>query len=320
MKPQKTIFAGIACLLLLTMLSISQKEEASLPCSASDIAATIDESKRFKIRMISESANEDGSVTKTFGYTVLPADATMQDITASAAFIDDSSCEEVLSVSVSTADKTVSLTCFCAFDRQIIVRLVSVANPDASATVTLDYVKKLLAIEKRNPDSDYYAGKGWNSDYTRISDFSVSNFIAPQYSVYTKDAAYSFKAKNVYCYLDEVCTNTKYSRCFTEDVTDGIKMLLEEKIQQGDGPVTAEELWNISTDAAYHSALYAVSQDDPSMNYLGYMFSATFYCVEVPTKILAETSGYLSLSLMHDYTGFTVDVESLTAEVPSIEF
>ena len=93
------------------------------------------------LELLSSTIDENDVITKSFTYSVLPENATNQSITAKASYTNESDCSEYLTVEVDEDTKTVTIYCYKDFSNLILVRLVSVSNKAATATITVNYEK-----------------------------------------------------------------------------------------------------------------------------------------------------------------------------------
>lgn len=300
-------------------------EQAEKDSTKDDVETSIKENG-VSLKLLSTSTTSEGYVVKTFTFGVEPANATDQTVTASAKYKDGSDCSAVMSVAINNEAKTIALTCKGAFSKQIIVTVTSKANSSAKATITLDYVKKLLSISKNKTEINIGAGM---SGITYDSNFALNSMITPSYSVFTKDKTYTYNVKDVSVGLDEWVYGSEYVQdqfMFTEFL-DPLMDMLETRIKNKEAFPTKEEIWNITNDNDLHSILkyYAedVKQGTQTDYFCSFIFTATYYCVEDPTiEVKYDTSNqvYINFYPAYDWTGFNVGVDRITVETPNIEF
>lgn len=283
------------------------------------------------LKLLATSTTSEGYVVKTFGFTITPSNASDQTVNAEAKYKDGSDAADVIAVSVDNEAKTISLTNKGAFSQQIVVTVTSNDNAQAKATITVDYVKKLLGIHssvEKEGDGNYYFFGG-NYTGNNLSDFSISSMITPEYSVYTKDKNYTFAVKDVSVLEDEwLCSSAEYFDIINSDhIGRAIAKLLEEKIKTGGALPTAEEIWNIDSEPGWHSYLSYISENhlnEESDEHLSFVLKATYYCVEDPSIELKFSDDfydtYLFLSFDYDYSDKTVEVSGINTEVSNIEF
>jgi len=301
--------------------------EQSQKDSKDDVETSIKENG-VSLKLLSTSTTKEGYVVKTFTFGVEPANATDQTVTAAAKYKDGSDCSAVMSVAVNNEAKTIALTCKAAFSKQIIVTVTSNANSNAKATITLDYVKKLLSINKNKTDINIGAGM---SGITYDSNFALNSMIDPSYSVYTKDKNYTFAIKDVSVGLDEWVYGSEYvtDEIMIREFLTPLMNLVETKIQNKAEAPTKEEIWNITDDNTWHSILkyYAedVKQGKNTEYFCSFILQATYYCVEDPTIEVKYDSNngareFINFYPAYDWSGFSVNVDKITVETPTIEF
>lgn len=343
-KTENKILTGVSILLLILLTGTitagictnwfqNNPFEQSQKDSKDDVETSIKENG-VSLKLLSTSTTKEGYVVKTFTFGVEPANATDQTVTASAKYKDGGDCSAVMSVAVNNEAKTIALTCKAAFSKQIIVTVTSNANSSAKATITLDYVKKLLAINDKNSTISLAVGDGYvlqEKDYARyVNNFSINEMITPSYSVFTKDKNYTFAVKDVTVGVDEIIydgsdldlgwdSNILYQTYLTP-----VANLLKTKIQNKGSVPTKEEIWNAVDDNTWHSFLKGYEKNVKQNNYTEYVcsfaFTATYYCIEDPTKELAINNGYINFYPAYDWSGFSVNVDRITVETPTIEF
>ena len=93
----------------------------------------------LSIKKLTTSTNSQGQAVQTFNYSVTPANASNQAVTATVKYKDGTDCSAVMAVTTDTATKTISLTCKGEFAKQITLTVTSAANASAKATATVDY-------------------------------------------------------------------------------------------------------------------------------------------------------------------------------------
>lgn len=317
-----TVTAGICT----DWFSRNPFEQAEKDSTKDDVETSIKENG-VSLKLLSTSTTSEGYVVKTFTFGVEPANATDQTVSATAKYKDGSDCSAVMSVTVNNSAKTIALTCKAAFSKQIIVTVTSNANSSAKATINLDYVKKLLSINKKNVTIDIGANF---PGITFNNSFAIDQMITPSYSLYTKDKTYTFNVKDVTVDVDEMIydgsdlnlgldTEVLYREYLTP-----VMDLLQTKIQNKAAAPTKEEIWNAVDDNTWHSLLKGYEKQVKQNNYSEYLCSftlnATYYCVEDPSKELVLNPDYIGFYPAYDWTGFSVNVDKITVETPNIEF
>lgn len=256
------------------------------------------------LRLVNKTTNSYGEVDQTFTYSVSPANATNQAVTATAKYTDGTSCDSVMTVTVDTAAKTIKTSCKAAFNKKITITVTSAANSNAKGTVTLEYVKKLKSItaksDKIQLGGDQIAG------FVKKDKITWTDFYTPNYSVYTKDKTYNFTVSNV---VVDVATYDDGGDFEDYGLASLVAPLIKSAIET-QGTISDDQLWNLKNDNSYHSALkdggcitytvsFTITSDGKSANYL---------------KQFAVGIGGRAFS------GKTVNVDSITLETTTIEF
>ncbi len=113
------------------------------------------EAKNLSLKLAAVMLAEDGSVTKEFTYTITPENATNQSINVSVAWAqndssvtDDDSFKnsktvtDYVTIAKDESQQKITLTCKQAFGSQVIANISSVDNPEAKASVKVEYRKK----------------------------------------------------------------------------------------------------------------------------------------------------------------------------------
>ncbi len=282
-------------------------------------------SEGIKIRLLSTQTNQDQSVVKTFSYSIEPSNATNKEVTVTSAYLDGSDSSTVISTSVDTATQTIAVTCKGAFKQKIVVKIVSVDNPNAYAEVTLNYVKKIESIE--GTIKNLYVGNGWEYDSkTDHIDTSVTyaDFITPTYSDFTKDKQYTFAMKDIEIIEDEFLIQGALPNQDTDELYASLTVMLYDAFNNQGALPTTEDLWNAVDSNEYRSWLLNVADSDPMSDaYLCLEVTGTIYCVEDPTISVRLGGGsffYVYFSFQGDYSNFKVGVDSITVETTEVDF
>ena len=285
---------------------------------AEDNLDTEIESKGIKLKLLTTNEAEDGSITKTFNYTITPANATNQNVTATAKYKDGTSCSSVLTTSVNSTDKTISIVCKSAFAQQIEVVVTSEANENAKATIKVDYVKKLLSIESKQA-STYFIGNGYEDKENYLTNLNVLNFINPVYSIYSKDKTYTFEVYEKY-------PSSVYALCGGRTLSDNFKNSFAgtyfDNILLGYGEFSYDTIWNNCQANNNDKSILKQLSDATNLtsHYIGITSSFKVRCVE--DKTIKNDSMLVSFnySCQGAYSDKTVGVDSLNVEVENIEF
>jgi len=213
----------------------------------------------IKLALVTTDKNTDGSVVKTFSYTISPANATNQNVSVEAKYKDGTSCSEALIASVNTEEKTISLTCKTAFAQQIEVVVTSEANANATATIKVDYEKKISYLAQK---------ENLNLEYNPTSKFKATDFIDYSFSEYTIDKNYTFKITQANAFeFDQVkssaniekaknyCSATTINSIFNSDNFGDFLKSYFLNLNEKDFP-TASEIWNYENEALINSSKY----------------------------------------------------------------
>lgn len=312
------LFAGVGLVSTLVNNPIVEESESEFNSQIVNNGVTL--------RMLSTNNNADGSVTKTFSFTVTPANATNQNVTAVAKYKDATDCSAVVTVSVNNTSKTIAITCKAAFAKQVIVTVTSSDNSSATGTVTLDYVKKLLSMTDKTDGADYYYyGNGYTSATSGYaSSLAPTALMTPSYSVYTKDKTYTYTTTVTSIELDETNFSSSYlSKVASTDAYDNLAIFLEQQLVAKSTASTfdAQTIWNMSSSNYWHSFLKDVGSATPtdSSNYICYIVSMNITCDQDSTKSISGDYSF-AISLKNDYSTYSVSVDSISLETGAIEF
>lgn len=284
------------------------------------------ESRGVRIRLLSTRTLEDQSVEKTFSYSVEPSNATNKDVKVTSAYVDGSDSSAVITTSVDTVSKTITVVCKGAFKQKIIVKVTSVDNPEAYAEVTLNYVKKIESIE--GSITSLFVGNGWDFDepqYHKDTTVTYADFITPTYSDFTKDKQYTFAMKDIQIIDDEFLIQGSLPAQDTEELYTELTVMLYDAFNNQGALPTTEDMWNAVDSDAYRSWLLSVNDLDPWADdaYLCLEVRGTIYCVEDPSisvQIGGGTHFYVYFSFQGDYSDYKVGVDSISVEQTEIDF
>ncbi len=266
------------------------------------------------LKLLQKTNNSYGEVDQTFTYSVTPSNATNQAVTAVAKYQDGTSCDAVMAVSVDTSAKTIKLSCKGAFSKKITVTVTSSANSSAKGTVTVDYVKKLKSITAKNTNIQI-GGKNTSTanDYVKKDKISWTDFYTPNYSVYTKDKNYTFTTG---LFEDQTTYDIQFDEeigitGLPSDYREKFESLVRNAIANQSG-ITDDQIWNLYSTNAYHSALVDAEWDA----------IVNFECSIKTTSDGKEalSSCYIAIGLGRDWSSRSVGVDSLTLESSALEF
>ena len=243
------------------------------------------------IKFLNEAISENGSITKTFTYTIKPETATNQSIKISYEYEDGNSCDDVITASKNETSRIISVTCLQAFDIPIILKLTSVSNPEAYATITLQFEKKLERIDIPK-----------DRLFSYCEDFYVFNhdlMLIPVYSKFTKDKDYTFSIEvTSISHESGLESNPDIVSTFLSAVKD---MVENEK------EWTAECWWTMDSRNQWHETLLNFTEDDFALASITY----SVICNETNMKV-TDIDGEVELPLQMDYSSFETKVSSIS--------
>lgn len=150
----------------------------------------------MNLRLLKSETRANGEVVKTFTYTITPATATNQEVNVAVAFADNSSSttdddawksgktiEDYVTIANDSATKTITLTNKQAFGSQVIATITSIDNPEAKATVKVEYRKK-RTYSISTSGNTIEISKSW-SDYAKGEYIESVGTLANQDETYT---------------------------------------------------------------------------------------------------------------------------------------
>lgn len=317
-RSEKITTAVLACLLIGGVAAIGGKVYHDSTKKEPGVIETIpgDEDVSIKqngitIKKLNSVTNQDGSVTKTFTYTISPVNATNKAISASAKYADGTACTDVVTVSTNTSNQTISITCKKDFGKVINVTITSLANSSATATIKLNYTKKLKSITGLTKTITFE-----NNSSTHTA--NLADYYTPVYSAYTKDATYRFEinkndsADPFWCEWGDGIDDSK------KILSTKLAAKIEEAIANNTALPNASDIWNLDSSNAYHSWLIDMTKNNTSFLEMNCYF--TVKNVEDPTKKAScEVDIRYNIGAF-DYLSKTVGVDSLAAELTTIDF
>lgn len=264
-------------------------------------------SKGMKIKMLSSITNEDGSVTKTIGYSVLPANATNKDVNVNVQYKDGSACSDIATVSINQKEKTVAITVTKSFSKEIHVILTSVSNSSVTATIKLNYEKRLVSLNKKITSNEINFGN-WKNEVNTLKDFKLENFVEAEYSEFTYDKNYTFEVSHVE--IAEGDFSTDITELSDVDLSLNFSRLIQNKISN-QSTITAEDIWNLSATEDWHYLLSNFSIDQQTIPYYHTTFNAIYSNVSQPDKKAVYENVDLYVSLTNDYSSFVTEVTGI---------
>lgn len=141
-----------------------------------------------RVRYVKSGTTAEGYATRTFNYTFTPANTTNKKVTTTLKYIDNSSCDDVMTVEVNAVEQTITLTCLKAFNKQIVLTVTSVADPSVKGVVSINYVKKVTNIEATDNLVHPYGYAYTNNQHSNNVPLKIT------YSDYSKDATFNIVA------------------------------------------------------------------------------------------------------------------------------
>ena len=272
------------------------------------------------LELLSSTIEEGDVITKTFTYSVLPENATNQSITAKASYTNETDCSEYLTVEVDEATKTVTIYCYKDFSNLILIRLVSVSNKAATATITVNYEKKVKDIVENY--NGLIVGGDLNifkDTYTRS--YYIMQNVTPVYSNYTVDKQYQLTENHTLPVLHLV--DGQY---INDELEEKFINMVDLWIMNGYCSFSEYILWNMSNEKEWHDYLEGISntpEEDCIYTedniYVYRLTSDITYTCGDKTKTIS-TSFYISL--YHDYSELIteVQVESIKSSTLNVIF
>lgn len=275
----------------------------------------------IKLKLLSSNVLDNGSVEKIFSYSINPDNATVQEITAEAKYSDDTSCDDVLKVNVLNGTKQIVLTCTGAFDKVINVTLTSIDNSEATATITVNYIKRIEGVEIRlNRSIDVI---------DQVKAFTLNDFYDGVYSKYTKDKTYTLSwYQDPYVELQSG-VNDNIGGVIDDGLSKFESLIIERITNFGAFP-TAEEIWNLSETQEWkefllqHSPSYDGEVDppyvvNPDVDYYKFHIDGRLLINEDPNLYFDLDTEFFIATILYDYNEFKVPVEEVVPEVPNVD-
>ncbi len=295
---------GILGSLTNILTSMPNNQEQPSVNNKNDIVSTEITENGIKLVLLSSQENNNQNITKVFGYEITPSDATIQDILIDLKYIDGENCDSVMTYTHDQNNKTITLTCLSDFDKQIKMVLTALDNESATATIVIDYVKKILSINL------YYQSSielKYGVKYDNYGLFDLDYLVGPTYSKYTKDKEYTFKL--------EATVDVEIEQC-SEQFNMGLKELFTKFVQCEIMFPSEEQLWNLCSNTKDKYILSSLK------NVLEVSISGDVYCVENPSIVSNNSfnKDIFYADIAYDFSEFKTNVDSIVVNNPSIEF
>ena len=104
-----------------------------------DDLQTTEEVENMSVKLMNKTENQDGSISYTYTYTVMPGNSTRKDIIGELSFVDGTEgIDEFLSFNIDQDNKRFTITKKADFAHQAKLVLTCNANTNIKATITLD--------------------------------------------------------------------------------------------------------------------------------------------------------------------------------------
>lgn len=251
------------------------------------------------IKLVNEIRNEDGTITRTFTYSIQPESATNQSVEVSMEYDTGYPCDDVIEVNINENTKTINVTCLKPFSTPISLKVISLSNPDAVSSITLHYEKKVTKI---SPTKDEFVTYG--EDFTTFDQSLLYNV---DYSIYTIDKDYSFKIELVdVCYDDGFDAWPDLKNAFLNEVEN---MINNESLW------TADTWWNLDDRLEWRESLLDFTEEDFASAEITY----NVICIETGQKI-NNISTAIGIPLGMDYSNHEIKVNTINLSSSTLIF
>ena len=261
------------------------------------------DAKNLNLKLLSVMLADDGSVIKEFTYEINPSNASNQSINVSVAWAGDESSSsdddsfksgktvtDYVTIAKDESQKKITLTCKQAFGSQVLANVVSIDNPEAKASVKVEYRKK-------RTHSYEISGNTISS-----SVISVDDLINFTYQDSVGTLPFNGEAEDVFS-LEDGTINSAVSSVFT-----GHTNLINALIQGSDFSTILSEVNSLEADA-YNDVVEAMNSHSTDLITRSWTFS------NADTNSLSGTITYGV-----DLGTTTVKVEGIIIGDTSIEF
>lgn len=284
----------------------------------------------IQVKFLQSKENSDGSVTKTFTYSIAPDNAP-QDIKLTVAWLRGDVKEEVsdyVTASTDLASKTISVVCKQAFNNVIDLKVASASNPSVTSKIIVSYVQKWLGWKDYGEArSEKVETISKSISPTKVADYKTSmsksynNRYVPSLStVYTK--AYpdgnqptyevTYKSSSPYVEGTSVSGGTMAA---LSDAMNTYNSNTRGTIWTSDSSSTMVEAW----ENIYKGLTYPQQRELNASGFMGIV--RTF---SVKASLGAQEKTYdIHWTLKADVSKFSTfvgDISSITVETPSIDF
>jgi len=277
MKDKKRVLmVGTSCLIMVgTLFGMIGFNQNQIQHVSSDIQV---QGKGIGFKLLVERNFRNGTFEKTISYNFNPDTITDKTVTMEVYYADKKEdCSDVLTAILNQENQTIVITCLKDFNRQINLKLTSNMIPSLSATLIIDYEKKVKSLTLTD---NICWGVGGNSD---MESFKKGEFFDYEYTSFTKDKNYTFKIRDPHVeYVDNIDFRGIHELLNTDEYVGLNKLICDKMCDLGELP-SAEELWNLYDNDDWRSYIYQTTQDNYGHNdYFGIKLriNMTLVCVE----------------------------------------
>lgn len=275
MKDKKKIVIGLSCLLMVgTLCGVIGVNKTPSNQISSDITV---QGKGIGFKLLAERNFKNGAFEKTISYSFNPDTITDKTVTMEVYYADEKEdCSEVLTADLNQEEQTIVITCYKDFSRVINLKLTSNMIPELTATLIIDYEKK---VRKLTLTDRSCWGVGGNSD---LESFKEGEFFECEYTTFTKDKNYTFELVNPrVVYADDIDFRGINELLEPDEYIGFNKLLVDKMCAFGELP-TADELWNLYDNDDWRAFIYQTTIDNYGHPYFGikYKISGTLRCVQ----------------------------------------
>ncbi len=292
----------------------------------------------IQLKLLNSSLNSYGEKDQTFTYTISPYNASNQDVDVTLTYIDGTDCSNVMSYTLDSQTRTITLSCKADFDKKITCKLVSKANSNAFSEVTIDYVKKVKRIyldtEEYNTMTIGDTGAEDDGDNVVRGYVNVIKDFTIEYSTFTKDQTYNIRLKEAdkfkIFYYDNYQTEIKAYLDSDPTLVASLENYINDLVLNPRN-YSYEDLWDLDADDIdkWHNTLL----NEYSRGYDPYKTPWIYFKIDsVSSYVFEDTNthqtyqcdsnlNYIIALVIHgDMSKYYVNVESMEVENSSLEF
>ena len=274
MKAKKILISSCVALFLIGTLLSTHYFIVDCNNSSNNQLETNIVNKGISIKKANCITNPDGSITQTFTFTVQPINSTSDLVKVSVNYVDGESCSDIVEAKVDNDNNTISVTCFTAFSKQIILTVTSLANESIKSEVSIDYLQRWpIALPKYSSDDggDEYTYPWYiGYDHQQYYDYDgnpINNFengVIDFNQLFTFDLGVFSKMKNYKYY--GISSDTTFSGKLIDLSNTIDDEMAQEMIKQAKNLLfkmnneklcwSKELIWNLIDSNEYKTALY----------------------------------------------------------------